>query len=138
MNGDFFVLGKNKMQKNEISNLKQEIAAWVAQNTGIVAVSSDTYEVATTEIDAYGDTVYCFVKKDDKWYEISDEGRILFKLDPGETDMELYQTAEQIAIGAGFDFDEKDCSISVTTDQENLAQAIFKLAQLQVAISYLG
>ena len=62
----------------------------------------------------------------------------MFKLDPGETDRELYQTGMEVAIGAGFDFDEDTCEISVTTDKENLAQAIIRLAQLQVAISYLG
>lgn len=119
-------------------DLQVAIAEWKIRNTGIVAVSDDTYEVATTEIDAYGDTIYCFVKEVVNYYEVSDEGRILFKLDPGETDPELYETAENIAIGAGYDFDEKDCSISITTDQANLAQAIEKLAQLQLAISYLG
>ena len=44
----------------------------------------------------------------------------------------------EVALGAGFDFDDDTCEISVTTDKENLAQAIIRLAQLQVAISYLG
>ena len=118
--------------------IKTAIGNWVESHTGVVEVAKNTYEVATTQIDAYGDTVYCFVKKEDNLFQISDEGHMLFKLDPGETDQELYQTAEEIAIGAGFDFDRQSCEISVRTDETNLAQAIVKLAQLQVAISYLG
>lgn len=117
--------------------IKTAIGNWVESHTGVVEVAKNTYEVATTQIDAYGDTVYCFVKKEDNLFQISDEGHMLFKLDPGETDQELYQTAEEIAIGAGFDFDHQSCEISVRTDETNLAQAIVKLAQLQVAISYL-
>ncbi|GAA3628695.1 DUF1828 domain-containing protein [Lactobacillus hamsteri] len=122
----------------EAKFMKKGIGDWISDHTHIIQVSEDTFEVATTEIDAYGDTIYCFVTKKDNWYQISDGGRILFKLDPGETDPELYQTAEEIAIGAGFDFDEKVCEISVTTEKENLVQAIVKLSQLQIAISYLG
>lgn len=118
--------------------IQSELGNWVARNAAVIPVSSDTFEVATTEIDSYGDTIYCFVKQVDNLYQISDEGRMLFKLDPGASDQELYETAEAIAIGAGFDYDEKHCEISVTTDQDNLAQAIVKLSQLQLAISYLG
>lgn len=122
----------------EAQTLKSEIAAWVRRQTQVVAVSKDTFEVATNEIDAYGDTIYCFVKKEGANYQISDEGNILFKLDPGQEDRDLYQTAAEIAIGAGFDFDKQTCSISVMTDEQDRAQAIVKLAQLQIAISYLG
>lgn len=122
----------------EVNNIRRQVGEWVSRNTAVVQVSEDTFEVATTEIDSYGDTIYCFVKKVGNLYQISDEGHILFKIDPGATDIELYETAENIAIGAGFDFDEAACEISVTTDEENLAQAINKLSQLQVAISYLG
>ncbi len=124
--------------RKETELIKRDVASWISAHTQVTAVSSDTLEVATTQIDAYGDTIYCFVKKNDDQYQISDEGNMLFKLDPGETDPELYSTAEDIAIGAGFDFDEKSATISVITDQDNLAQAIVKLAQLQLAISYLG
>lgn len=123
---------------SEIKFIKQGIGSWISEHTEVTAVSADTVEVATTEIDAYGDTIYCFVKKCRNKFQISDEGRILFKLDPGQLDTELYQTAEEIALGVGFDFAEDDCSISVVTTRENLVQAIVKLAQLQLAISYLG
>lgn len=126
----------NKELKAE--KLKEDIGNWVSQHTGVIKVAEDTYEVATTQIDSYGDTVYCFITKVGDYYEVSDDGRLLFKLDPGETNPELYETGEEIALGAGFDFDDETCSISVTTDEENLAQATIRLAQLQVAISYLG
>ncbi|WEV37815.1 DUF1828 domain-containing protein [Lactobacillus sp. ESL0677] len=118
--------------------LKQAIGDWIANHTGIIAVSSDTWEVATTAIDSYGDTVYCFVQQVGEDYLVTDDGRILFKLDPGISDADLFETTAEIALGAGYDFNEKTCEISVQVKQENLAQAIIKLAQLQVAISYLG
>lgn len=127
------------MKINDDANLiKKEIGNWVSSHTETIPVDKGTIEIATTEIDAYGDTIYCFVEKEKQTYRISDDGHILFKLDPGETDRELYSTAEEIAIGAGFDFDEKTCTISVTTTKDNIAQAVIKLAQLQLAISYLG
>lgn len=118
--------------------IKKKIGEWVTKETKVELVDVNTYEVATTQIDAYGDTVYCFVEKVGQYYQVSDDSHILFKLDPGETDQELYQTGEEVALGAGFEFDEKTGEISVTTDVDNLAQAIMRLAQLQVAISYLG
>lgn len=123
---------------DDIKFIKNGIGNWISENTQIISISDDTYEIATTEIDSYGDTIYCFVKKMEDLYQIGDEGRILFKLDPGADDVDLYRTAEEIAIGAGFDFDEETCEISVTTDKDNLVQAIIKLSQLQIAISYLG
>ena len=111
-------------------DLKNNIGAWIAEHTQIERLSD--------EIDSYGDTIYCFLEKTGDYYRISDEGNILFKLDPGETDENLYRTAEEIAIGAGFDFDESSCEISVLADKESVAQAVIKLAQLQIAVSYLG
>lgn len=124
--------------KDEEKYIKQGIAEWISNHTGVVKVSDDTFEVATTQIDSYGDTVYCFVKKVGDYYEVSDDSHILFKIDPGEVEPDLYKTGQEIALGAGFDFDEKSCEIFVTVDKQNLAQAIIRLAQLQVAISYLG
>ena len=118
--------------------IKQEIGNWVSKNTEVVKVDDNTLEIATTQIDAYGDTVYCFAIDKGDYYKVSDDSHILFKLDPGETDIDLYRTAAQIAVGAGFIFDEENCEIFVEVDKENLAQAIIRLAQLQVAISYLG
>lgn len=118
--------------------LKKSIGEWVSAHTQIMSVSADTLEIATTEIDSYGDTIYCFVQKKSDHYIVSDDGNLLFKLDPGETDQELYQTAEDIALGAGYEFNKAHGLIFVRTDKVNLPQAIIKLAQLQIAISYLG
>lgn len=89
-------------------------------------------------IDSYGDTVYVWVKEDEDHCRVSDGGRILFKLDPNQEDMELYETAADITLGSGYQFDEDHCEIYVDVDRKNVAQAAMKLAQLQVAISYLG
>lgn len=118
--------------------IKQGIGNWVAEHTGVVSVGDNTVEVATTQIDSYGDTVYCFVKDMGDYYQVSDDGRLLFKLDPGQTDTDLYQTGQEIVLGAGFGFEEDTCTIFVDVDKENVAQAVIRLAQLQVAISYLG
>ena len=95
-------------------------------------------QIATMMIDSYGDTVYVWVKEDEDHCRVSDGGRILFKLDPNQEDMELYETAADIALGSGYQFDEDHCEIYVDVDRKNVAQAAMKLAQLQVAISYLG
>lgn len=119
--------------------LKLEIANWVIRNTGIVQLDDQEWEIATTQIDSYGDTVYCFVKElENGVFRVSDDSHLLFKLDPGEIDQELYQTAEEIVIGSGYQYDEETSEFYVDVDQANLAQAIIKLAQIQVAISYLN
>lgn len=126
------------MQQEEIKNLNSEISQYVVKQTKIIWVDKHTMQIATMMIDAYGDTVYVWVEKDDDYYRVSDDGRILFKLDPNEEDHELNETAEEIAVGSGYQFDENHFEIYVDVDQKNLAQAVMKLAQLQVAISYLG
>lgn len=62
----------------------------------------------------------------------------MFKLDPNSEDEELNETAKEIAIGSGYQFDDDHFEIYVDVDRKNVAQAAMKLAQLQVAISYLG
>ncbi|WEV42878.1 DUF1828 domain-containing protein [Lactobacillus sp. ESL0684] len=119
-------------------SVQKSISDWVIDNTKVAQVSEDTLEVATTEIDAYGDTIYCFIKMLDNAYQVSDDGRLLFKLDPGASDEELIQTATELVLGSGFDFDELTNEISITIPKSELASSIMKLAQLQVAISYLG
>lgn len=122
----------------QAARLKEQIGVWITKKTEVIPVDENTYEIATIELDAYGDTVYCFVTEEkDGRYLVSDDSHLLFKLDPGMTDHELYQTAARVVIGAGFNYDEKSSAISVLVDQENVAQAIVRLAQLQIAISYL-
>lgn len=118
--------------------LKSEIGKWIENHTNVIEIDKKNWEIGTIEIDSYGDTIYCFVSKENNYYKVSDDGRLLFKLDPGQEDKDLYQTAEEIVLGAGFDFDTETCEISILSDFENLAQAIQKLSQLQVAISYLN
>lgn len=118
--------------------LRTDIGNYVASQTNIVRVDKRTLQIATMMIDSYGDTVYVWVEEGEDHYRVSDDGRILFKLDPGQEDKELYDTAEDIALGSGYQFDEEHCEIYVDIDKKNVAQAAMKLAQLQVAISYLN
>lgn len=115
-----------------------EIGDYVAKETKAIWVDDQTMQIATMMIDSYGDTVYAWVEEDGDVCRVSDDGRILFKLDPQAEDSELYETAEEIALGSGYQFDEEHCMIYVDVDRENVAQAVMKLALLQVAISYLG
>lgn len=125
------------MNKENLDNyLKTEIGAWVARNTQVIAFDEQTLEVVPTEIDAYGDRIYCFVERTKDTYVVSDDGYLLFKLDPGAS-KDFYRTAEEIAVGSGFSFNDKNGVISLQTSKEGLAATILKLAQLQVAISYL-
>lgn len=127
------------MNKLTEENLKLEIANWIIKNTGIVKLKDGDWEIATTQIDSFGDTVYCFISQNDSGsYRVSDDSHLLFKLDPGQTDTELYQTAEEIIIGSGYEYDQTNSEFYVDVDEENLAQAICRLAQIQVAISYLN
>ena len=80
----------------------------------------------------------CGVDEAEDHCRVSDGGRILFKLDPNSEDEELNETAKEIAIGSGYQFDDDHFEIYVDVDRKNVAQAAMKLAQLQVAISYLG
>lgn len=123
------------MDKEQLST---DIGNYVASQTKIVRVADHTLQIATMMIDSYGDTVYVWVEDDGDSCRVSDDGRILFKLDPGQEDEELYETAEDIALGSGYQFDEEHCEIYVDVDKKNVAQAAMKLAQLQVAISYLN
>lgn len=118
--------------------LSTDIGNYVASQTKIIRVDDHTMQIATMMIDSYGDTVYVWVEEGKDYCRVSDDGRLLFKLDPGQEDEELYDTAEDIALGSGYQFDEDHCEIYVDVDPNNVAQAAMKLAQLQVAISYLN
>ena len=63
--------------------IKNGIGEWVSTHTQVEQVANNTWSIATTQIDAYGDTVYCFVEKNGNLYKIGDDSHILFKLDPG-------------------------------------------------------
>ena len=126
------------MKQDETKALDREISDYVAENTKVIWVDNHTMQIATMMIDSYGDTVYVWVEKAEDHCRVSDGGRILFKLDPNSEDEELNETAKEIAIGSGYQFDDDHFEIYVDVDRKNVAQAALKLAQLQVAISYLG
>mgnify|MGYP001229225281 CR=1 FL=1 len=118
--------------------LKKLIGEWVADHTEVVVTDDGEYEVATTEVDAYGDTIYVWVKPDGAGYRVGDDGRLLFKLDPGAEDAELMTTAEEIALGSGYEYNHETGEIFVMVTEKQLAGAIMRLALLQTAISYVG
>ena len=126
------------MKQDETKALDREISDYVAENTKVIWVDNHTMQIATMMIDSYGDTVYVWVEEAEDHCRVSDGGRILFKLDPNSEDEELNETAKEIAIGSGYQFDDDHFEIYVDVDRKNVAQAAMKLAQLQVAISYLG
>lgn len=126
------------MKQDETKALDREISDYVAENTKVIWVDNHTMQIATMMIDSYGDTVYVWVEKAEDHCRVSDGGRILFKLDPNSEDKELNETAKEIVIGSGYQFDDDHFEIYVDVDRKNVAQAAMKLAQLQVAISYLG
>ena len=59
--------------------IKNGIGEWVSTHTQVEQVANNTWSIATTQIDAYGDTVYCFVEKNGNLYKIGDDSHILFK-----------------------------------------------------------
>lgn len=126
------------MKQDETKALDREIGDYIAGNTKVIWVDNHTMQIATMMIDSYGDTVYVWVEEAEDHCRVSDGGRILFKLDPNSEDEELNETAKEIAIGSGYQFDDDHFEIYVDVDRKNVAQAAMKLAQLQVAISYLG
>ena len=126
------------MKQDKTKALDREIGDYVAENTKVIWVDNHTMQIATMMIDSYGDTVYVWVEEAEDHCRVSDGGRILFKLDPNSEDEELSETAKEIAIGSGYQFDDDHFEIYVDVDRKNVAQAAMKLAQLQVAISYLG
>lgn len=123
----------------KIEQLQTLVGVWVAQQTKIIACGPEAWEIKTSEIDAYGDDILLFLERQiDGSYLLGDDGRMLFKLDPGFEEQELWQNAAAIAVGSGYDFDEKTATISCRLPKDALPGAIIRLAQLEVAISYLA
>ena len=110
---------------------------WLKENIRFIKAGSDI-EVATPLIGAYGDLVYCWIEKEDDYYRITDDGGTLFKLDPGQENMDLLEEAMDIVIGAGFEFDEETLEIYQVVDQEDIPATLNDLTQLQVALTYLA
>ncbi|BDR60417.1 DUF1828 domain-containing protein [Lactobacillus xylocopicola] len=110
---------------------------WMTANTHVLELAPDTLEVATLARDAMGETVYCFVEARADHYEVSDDGRCLFKLDPSASDEALYQLAAGLAGDAGFHLNAANGVLSAMTEAAELLPKIVALAQLQVVISFL-
>lgn len=123
---------------SEEQNILAEMGAWVTEHTQVCRVSGDTLEVAMTEKDSLGETIYCFVQKNENDYRIGDDSRTLFKIDPGASDEEIYELTSELATAAGFQFDQTSGEIWKQTDKEHLVEVIMAIAQLIVAVSYLG
>lgn len=125
------------MKDSEIELIGQNTMNWLKENIHFIKVGSDI-EVATPLIGAYGDLVYCWIEKEDDYYRITDDGGTLFKLDPGQENMDLLEEAMNIVIGAGFEFDEETLEIYQVVDQDDIPATLNDLTQLQVALTYLA
>ena len=125
------------MKDSEIELIEQNAMNWLKGNIHFIKAGSDI-EVATPLIGAYADLVYCWIEKEDDYYRITDDGGTLFKLDPGQENMDLLEEAMDIVIGAGFEFDEETLEIYQVVDQDYIPATLNDLTQLQVALTYLA
>lgn len=125
------------MKNSELKLIEQASLDWLKQNIQFIQAGEDI-EVATPLIGAYGDIVYCWIEKEKDGYRITDDGGTLFKLDPAQENFDLLEEAADIEIGAGFEFDEDTSEIYQIVTQENIAQTLSDLTQLQVALTYLA
>lgn len=125
------------MKNSELKLIEQASLDWLKQNIQFIQAGEDI-EVVTPLIGAYGDLVYCWIEKEKDGYRITDDGGTLFKLDPAQENFDLLEEAADIVIGAGFEFDEDTSKIYQIVAQENIAQTLSDLTQLQVALTYLA
>lgn len=125
------------MKNSELKLIEQASLDWLKQNIQFIQAGEDI-EVVTPLIGAYGDLVYCWIEKEKDGYRITDDGGTLFKLDPAQENFDLLEEAADIVIGAGFEFDEDTSEIYQIVAQENIAQTLSDLTQLQVVLTYLA
>lgn len=125
------------MKNSEIEQIQQNSMNWLKENIHFIKAGSDI-EVATPLIGAYGDLVYCWIEKEGDYYRITDDGGTLFKLDPSQENIDLFEEAIDIVVGAGFEFDEENLEIYQVVDQANIPATLNDLTQLQVALTYLA
>lgn len=125
------------MKNSELKLIEQASLDWLKQNIQFIQAGEDI-EVVTPLIGAYGDLVYCWIEKEKDGYRITDDGGTLFKLDPAQENFDLLEEAADIVIGAGFEFDEDTSEIYQIVTQENIAQTLSDLTQLQVVLTYLA
>ena len=125
------------MNDKELQNISQASYNWIKSNLQFYRIGESTIEVETPLIDAFGQKVYCFIERLDNGYRVSDDGWLLYKLDPNQEDEDLYEAAVDVAVGSGFDFDEEINEIFQDVEEKELPLMLNNLAQLEVAISYL-
>ena len=125
------------MNDKELQNISQASYNWLKSNLQFYRIGESTIEVETPLIDAFGQKIYCFIEKLDDGYRISDDGWLLYKLDPNQEDEDFYEAAVDVAVGSGFDFDEEINEIFQDVEEKELPLMLNNLAQLEVAISYL-
>jgi hypothetical protein len=110
---------------------------WLATNTQVIQFDDETIEIMTPIKDALEDDIYCFVTKKTKTYQVSDDGRCLFKLDPSASDSELFEEAAEVVANAKFKLNIDNGVISTLIDERILLETIMRLAYIQASISYL-
>ena len=125
------------MNDKELQNISQASYNWIKSNLQFYRIGESTIEVETPLIDAFGQKIYCFIEKLDDGYRISDDGWLLYKLDPNQEDEDFYEAAVDVAVGSGFDLDEEINEIFQDVEEKELPLMLNNLAQLEVAISYL-
>lgn len=125
------------MNDKELQNISKESYNWLKSNLQFYRIGESTIEVETPLIDAFGQKVYCFIERLDNGYRVSDDGWLMYKLDPNQEDEDFYEAAVDVAVGSGFDFDEEINEIFQDVEEKELPLMLNNLAQLEVAISYL-
>lgn len=125
------------MNDKELQNISQASYNWLKSNLQFYRIGESTIEVETPLIDAFGQKIYCFIEKLDDGYRVSDDGWLMYKLDPNQEDADFYEAAVDVAVGSGFDFDEEINEIFQDVEEKELPLMLNNLAQLEVAISYL-
>lgn len=124
-------------EDKEIKKIANSGYNWIKSNLKFYRIGESTIEVETPLIDAFGQKIYCFIEKIDEGYRISDDGWLMYKLDPNQEDHDFYESAVDVAVGSGFDFDEDINEIFQDVELEDLPLMLNNLAQLEVAISFL-
>ena len=120
-------------------NLQKEITEWITTNTHILNFGPDTLEIETIFKDSFDEAVYCFIEKTGfETYNVTDDGRTLFKLDPSASDEDLIAACADLVTASGFSFNVENGVISCESDEQTLAEKIMQLGQLQVNVSYLN
>ena len=83
-----------KQEKDEeLTKIVNASYNWVKNNLEFYRIGESTIEVETPLIDAFGQKIYCFIEKLDDGYRISDDGWLMYKLDPNQEDEDFYEAA---------------------------------------------